>query len=198
MSNLCIKVLIFYCFPPTMSSRPARKIVPTAKLTAENAGDLELTSHRSAIAATLAAPQPQRTPFVPSSPVSEPLQPTLATDTSPASSPDQVPVRTSTSTKRPRPRPLLPANSIQTIPDDNIDSDGADDAPKVKKAKATPHQVGSMLQTEASIIEINDGDDQQNERLNKIDPSADIKAFFTAVPHVPGQNKGRMKCNLCA
>ena len=94
-------------------------------------------------------------------------------------------------------RPLLQAASfasIQTVPDDPTDSD---DAPKVKKSKATLHQVGSALETDVSIIEI-DSDDQQVKRLKKINPTADIKAFFTEIPRVLGQNKVRMKCKPCA
>jgi hypothetical protein len=81
-----------------------------------------------------------------------------------------------------------------TIPDDDPD----DGAPKAKKAKTTAPDAGSGLHTDVSIISIDDGDDLQSERLNKIDATADIKVFFTAVPRVPGQNKGRMKCNMCA
>ena len=178
-----------------MSSRPIRKIFPTAKLTAENAGDIELTSHRRAIAAAVAAPQLQSPASLPSSGPPDSVEPTLATAVVTAS-PKLVPAHSSTTTKRPR--ALLQAasfGSIQTVPDDSTDSDNT---PKVKKSKATPHQVGSTLQADVSIIEIDDGDDQQVERLNKINPTADIKAFFTEVPRVEGQSKGRMKCNLCA
>ena len=67
-----------------MSSRPVRKIQPTAKLTSENAGELLLTSHRRAIvsAAGLAALS------MPSSPVSELRGSTAPTDFDVASSPD--------------------------------------------------------------------------------------------------------------
>jgi hypothetical protein len=181
-----------------MSSRPTRKIQPTAKLTAENAGDLELSSHRRAVtSASLAAPHPQGAAVTPSSTIPEPLESTSAPGTGLRSSPDpvQAPTATSTSTKRPHPRPLLRAT---TIPDDESNStDIPDEAPKAKKAKTTPHQAGSGLHADTSIIEIDDGNDLQSERLNKIDPTADIKVFFIAVPRVQGQNKGRMKCNLC-
>ena len=62
-----------------------------------------------------------------------------------------------------------------------------------------PPQVGLVLQAEVSIIEIDDNNNhQQIEQLDKMSPTADVKAFFMEVPHMPGQNKGRMKCNLCA
>ena len=181
-----------------MSSRPVRKIFPTAKLTAENAGELELTSHRRAIAAAVAAPRPQSPSSSPCSAPPEPMEPTPATAVDPTS-PELVPACALTTNKRPRARPLVQAtslSSIQTVPDAYTDSD---DAPKLKKAKAMPPQVGSVLEAEVSIIETDDhDDDQQVEQLNKMSPTADVKAFFTEVPRVPGQNKGRMKCNLCA
>src|SRR5271170_3534556 len=84
-----------------MSPRPARKILPTAKLTAENAANLELTSHRRAVAVASAclAASPQ-----PSSPVSasvsEPFTSTTPADVDVESS-SPGPAPTWTSTKRP-------------------------------------------------------------------------------------------------
>ncbi|KAH9162653.1 hypothetical protein EDB89DRAFT_1913142 [Lactarius sanguifluus] len=174
-----------------MSFRPAstRKILPTAKLRAENAGNLELTSHRRAVAVASAglASTPQ-----PSSPVPEPFVSTTPTDVNvEPSSPGPGPVPTQTSTKRPG--QLSSHSTLDT--DDNAGI--AVDVPKAKKLKKTPGQLTTGLQTDVSIIEIDDVDDLQNERLNRTDPTADIKAFFTAVPHVLGQNKERMRCNLC-
>ena len=179
-----------------MSTRPIRRIFPNAKLTADNAGDIELSSHRRAIAATVAAPQHQSTPSLPHSGPPDPVKPTPATAVG-TTPPKLVPAHTSATTKRPRAHPLMQAtsfSSIQTIPDDHVDSDKA---PKAKKSKVTSHQVGPTLQSDVSIIEINDSNDQQVKPLNKISPTADVKAFFTEVSHVPGQNKGCMKCNLC-
>ena len=172
-------------------SRPIRKIFPTAKLTTENAGDVELTSHRRAITAAAAPPQPQSPPSLPCSGPPNPVEPTPAVVTV---SPTSVPAHVSTTTKRSR--SLLQAasfGSIQTVPDDPTDSDNA---PKVKKSKATLQQVGLALETDVLIIKI-DGDDQQVKRLSKINPTADIKAFFTEIPHVLGQNKVHMKCKPC-
>lgn len=45
-----------------MLSHPTRKSIPTAKLSANNAGDVELTTNRRAIAANSAAVHPQSTP----------------------------------------------------------------------------------------------------------------------------------------
>lgn len=179
-----------------MSSRPKRTIILTEKAK-EN--PLASESNRRVIETDSASPQPRfTTPSpVPPSSFHGTLESTSATRTATVghsldSSPDPMHVSTSASTKRPRPRPLLPTASIQTIPDD----DSADETPKAKKAKANPHQV-QALQTDASIIVIEDGDDP-NEPLNKTQPSADILKFFIEVPARPGQKKGRMKCDLCA
>jgi hypothetical protein len=56
--------------------------------------------------------------------------------------------------------------------------------------------TSSVSQT--SIIDIDDIDDPQEERLNKSNATADIQEFFTGVPRLPGQIKGRMKCDPCA
>ena len=179
-----------------MSSRPKRTIILTEKAK-EN--PLASESNRRVIETDSASPQPRFTTPSPVPPLSfhGTLESTSATRTATGghsldSSPDPMHISTSVSTKRPHPRPLLPTASIQTIPDDNT----ADETPKAKKAKANPHQA-QALQTDASIIVIEDGDDL-NEPLNKAQPSADILKFFIEVPARPGQKKGRMKCDLCA
>lgn len=177
-------------------SRPKCTIILTEKAR-EN--PLASESNRRAIETDPTSPQPQLTTSspVPPSSIHGTLESTsatlMATDShSLDSSPDPMHVSTSASTKRPRPRPLLPTASIQTIPDDET----ADETPKAKKAKTNSHQA-QALQTDASIIVIEDGDDL-NEPLNKTQPSADILKFFIEVPGQPGQKKGRMKCELCA
>ncbi|KAH9013230.1 hypothetical protein EDB85DRAFT_2158375 [Lactarius pseudohatsudake] len=160
-----------------------------AKLSAENAGNLELTSHRRAVTVTSVglASTPQ-----PSPPVPEPFASTTPTDFDEESSfPGPGPVPTQTSTKRPG--QLSSHSTLDMVDDAGV----AVDVPKAKKLKKTPRQLTTGLQADVSIIEIDDVDNLQNERLNRTDPTADIKAFFTAVPCVPGQNKERMWCNLC-
>ena len=183
-----------------MSTRPAHKSIPTAKLTADNAGDVELTAHHRAIAAAAAsAPQPQSAPPT-SSLLSDSLEPTpeptSATATDSALASNQVNAPTSTSTKRPRPCPLLPTTSLKTLANDT-DLDKTPKPKKTKKTKATPRQAGSGLQTEVSIIEIDDGD-SPHELLNKVKRSADIEALFIEIPSEPGQDKTFVKCDLCA
>ena len=105
--------------------------------------------------------------------------------------PDPAPLRT----KRPRPQPVL---CDQPTTDDDTDlTDVLDNAPEPKKAKTTSDQPATGLQADISIISIDDVEELQNERLNKNDPTADIKEFFTALPAVPGHGKGRVLCKLC-
>ena len=197
MSQWDIKMVSLFSVLLTLSSHPVQKIFPTAKLTAKNAGELELTLHHRAIAAAAAAPQRRSTPSSPCSGPPELLEPTPAMAVDPTS-PELVPACTLTTNKCPRACSLLQAtsiSSIQTVPEVYSDSN---DTPKLKKAKVTPHQAESILQAKVSIIEIDDDDDdQQVEQLNKMGPTADVKTFFTEVLPVPGQNNGHMKCNLC-
>ena len=192
-----------------MPPRPARKIIPTAKLAADNAGELELTTHRRAVAsasaAALAVPLPNSSSPLPASspplPASSPPLPASSppphTDTDDAS--DLVPVRGSLK----RPSQVL-QNSLSldsVIVLSPTTSDNAPEAvPTAKKTKTSPpsEQAPSHVLADSSIIEIDDIDDPRDERLNKNDPTADIKYFFSLVPRIPGQNKRRMKCNVCA
>ena len=192
-----------------MPPRPARKIIPTAKLAADNAGELELTTHRRAVAsasaAALAVPLPNSSSPLPVSspplPASSPPLPASSppphTDTDDAS--DLVPVRGSLK----RPSQVL-QNSLSldsVIVLSPTTSDNAPEAvPTAKKTKTSPpsEQAPSHVLADSSIIEIDDIDDPRDERLNKNDPTADIKYFFSLVPRIPGQNKRRMKCKVCA
>ena len=185
-----------------MPPRPARKIIPTAKLAADNAGELELTTHRRAVAsasaAALAVPLPNSSsPLPASSPPLPASSPPPHTDTDDAS--DLVPVRGSLK----RPSQVL-QNSLSldsVIVLSPTTSDNAPEAvPTAKKTKTSPpsEQAPSHVLADSSIIEIDDIDDPRDERLNKNDPTADIKYFFSLVPRIPGQNKRRMKCNVCA
>ena len=132
-----------------MSSRPIRKIRPTAKLTLENAGDLILTSHRRAIVASHATAPP------PSSPVSE--CPGSSTPDSVLSlSPDPSPC---TLAKR-APAPALVSGKSSEIDNDTNTTDVQEDSHKAKKLKTTPAPGQSAMrpQHDSSIIEINDTD----------------------------------------
>ncbi len=186
-----------------MSTRPARKLIRTAKLTADNAGELKLASHRRAIAsakasasAPLTAPQLNSSSFLSSSPL-PPSSPPPPTDTEDASSSVAEMSVARISSKRPSYNPIKSSRSHDSIM--TVSSSASNDipdaalAPKLKRPKLTVspgHQ-----EPEVPIINI---DDIEDEQLNKSDPTADIKYFFTKVPHVPGQVKRRLRCNLCA
>ena len=68
-------------------------------------------------------------------------------------------------------------------------------APKAKKSKTL--LTSGDLEGPMSIIDINDIDDPQDEQLNRSNPTANIKFFFSPVPRLQGQSKRCMKCNLC-
>ncbi|KAH9006048.1 hypothetical protein EDB84DRAFT_1447613, partial [Lactarius hengduanensis] len=157
----------------------------TAKLSAENAGSLELTSHRRAVASASLAAAP--TPLLP---VSESTPTGLESSDEPSSSPDPVSARM---TKQPR---AIPPAVSDNQGDDGNTTDVPDDAPAAKKVKTTSGQAIG-LQADISIISIDDVDNLENERLNKSDPTADLKEFFSAMPPLPGQEKGRMLCKSC-
>ena len=188
---------------------PARKIIPTAKLAADNAGELELTTHRRAVAsasaAALAVPLPNSSSPLPASspplPASSPPLPASSppphTDTDDAS--DLVPVRGLLKQPSQVLQNSLSLDSVIVL--SPTTSDNAPEAvPTAKKTKTSPpsEQAPSHVLADSSIIEIDDIDDPRDERLNKNDPTADIKYFFSLVPRIPGQNKRRMKCNVCA
>ena len=171
-----------------MSSRPIRKIQPTAKLTSKNAGDLILTSHCRAIVASHATALP------PLSLVSE-CPGSSTPDSASSLSPDPSP---RTLAKR-APAPALVSGESSEIDNDTNTTDVQENSHKAKKLKTTlaPGQSAMRPQNDLLIIEINDTDDLRTEQLNKTDASADIKEFFSPVPHVPGQEKVRMLCKLC-
>lgn len=177
-------------------TRPPRRIIPTFKLTADNAGELELASHRRVVAvasasasAALTAPEPISSPLPGSSPYPQ-------TDTEDASSPAADTSQARSSSKRPyrTAQGSLSLDSVIVL--SPTSSDVPDGAPKTKKPKASLAS-GDQDTSQISIIDIDDTEDPQDERLNKSDPTADIKYFFTAVPRVPGQAKRRMRCILC-
>ncbi|KAH9019409.1 hypothetical protein EDB84DRAFT_1566079 [Lactarius hengduanensis] len=184
-----------------MSPRPSRKIIPTAKLTADNAGELELSSHRKAVASASAASKvPPPISLSTSSPLPD-SSPPPQTDTDDALSlaTDLSEVRSSSKRPSQAIRSSLSLDSITVLSHTTSDA-GDDNTPKSKKTKTSPAsgvQEPSHILPDVSIIEIDDIDNPQDERLNKSDPSADIKFFFTTVPRLPGQAKRRMKCNLC-
>ena len=183
-----------------MSSCPSHTIYPSAKLTAENAGQLELSTHHHAVASAsaLAAPThgettiatsgpPGSTPSITSSPLPLPdLQPrvdkTLAPRYQPSNSAPQSSgkcLANNTSSAR----ASTPATSV-----DDID----DGMPTTKKAKTVwPSDTLDSLgmHSDVQVMDIDDVSDPCKESLNESDPTADIKLFFMLVPSPPGQAK---------
>jgi hypothetical protein len=157
------------------------------KLTAQNAGELILTSHCNAVASASLAPPPPQSAASQPLPVSEPSGLAAPMDLDVESSPVPVPSHPSqASTKRPGARPTI---------DSDANTTNVEDTPKMKKPKTTS---GQGLYADVSIISIDDVDDPQDELVNKTDPSADIREFFITLPLAPGQEKRRVRCKLCA
>ncbi|KAF8258253.1 hypothetical protein EI94DRAFT_1708159 [Lactarius quietus] len=174
-------------------SRPARKVVLPSRFT-DNLGEVELIPLCRAIVSTPtdSAPATTSSPLPVSSPPPQ-------TDTEDASSVAADPSQARSSTKRPS-QPTRSSLSLDSViilsPTTSDGPDGfPDTAPQAKKSKTSLTPVGRE-DTLTSIIDIDDIEDPRDEKLNKSDPTADIKYFFTAVPRVPGQPKGRMRCNL--
>jgi hypothetical protein len=180
-----------------MSSRPVRKKVPTTKLSADNAGELELSSHRTLVA-TAASSAPQALPPTTSEPQREssnssPADVAPAAQPAPSPRPSRLGPPSRLSAKRPW-NPFVLDSETDTDPELVPDNTPI---PKAKKAKASPEGT-SKLRAEVSIISIDDVEDPRDERLNKSDPTADIREFFIAVRPGEGEDKNRMKCKLCA
>ncbi|KAH8982261.1 hypothetical protein EDB92DRAFT_1894562 [Lactarius akahatsu] len=106
---------------------------------------------------------------------------------------DLVPARTSC--KRPHDVAVNKPPSVLTL---NDDCDGVLNSKKAKTQARPDTDTDTGMHSDVEVMDIDDVDDPHDETLNKTDPTADIKAFFTALPRVPGQAKQRMSCNLCA
>ena len=177
-----------------MMSWPSCKIIPPARYAVDN--KLEPTPHpRTVVSASVAltAPDLVSSPLPASSP---PPQTDMEDDSSFA---DHSQAWGS---------PKWPSSALQESSSlDSIiilsltTSDGAphtsdiNPAPKAKKSKTL--LTSGDLEGPMSIIDINDIDDPQDEQLNRSNPTANIKFFFSPAPRLQGQSKRCMKCNLC-
>ncbi|KAH9051620.1 hypothetical protein EDB83DRAFT_2316751 [Lactarius deliciosus] len=139
---------------------------------------------RVAKAACKCAPQLSKIPATSSPlPESSPLPPTDTEDTlSPA--PHLAHVRTSL--KWPSTATIKSYDSVITVSSTSDDtSEAVLVPPKFKKPKMSPTDQEPEVHTtdtNFSIIDIDDIEDLENEHLNKLHPSADIKHFFMALP----------------
>jgi hypothetical protein len=186
--------LLFFIPEVMTTRRPSHVIHPSAKLTADNVGELELSWHCHVVAsATSVTPRQLATSSASF------LPPCLPQPTPSDSDNTQSPLTSNqprTSCKRPR----VSHAGIDTSPSSPSLIDDHDDTLISKKAKKNgpPTDLdASGMHSDVQIMDISDVDDPRDESLNKMDPTADIKAFFTALPRVPGQPKPCMSCNLC-
>jgi hypothetical protein len=134
-------------------------------------------------------------PVASSSPLPESSQhPSTDTEDDPTPLPDR------SSSKRPSLSAVQSSHSSSSIisvtstTTASSDAPDLDDTPKQKKPKTLGVQD---VHSKTLIIDIDDIEDPQTEPLNKTDPTADIKYFFSPVPRISGQPKC-MKCDLCA
>jgi hypothetical protein len=188
-----------------MSFRPSCKTYLPARY-ANNAGEDEARTHRHPAASSAAAlshggPTPS-TSMPSDSPPPLPLDSldsdsqdkTLAPHLAPARSTGKR-AASSLNTGYAR-ASLLSRASSPSASTDIIDND----MPAAKKAKTlrpsdTVDDMG--MHTDVQVMDINDVSDPREEALNKTDPTADIKFFFSPAPPAPGQTKVQMSCDLC-
>src|SRR6266404_4797957 len=169
-----------------MSDRPSRKVQPTAKLGASNTAHLEISWQRSIVQSARAAEDRTQ-----GNGVSGQSRLSGFCDELPAPA-DSVPPQITL--KRPKPLSESIPSSSPTTGSGGGHATAILPTPPLKKAKTVSD--ASLAETKASIAEITEISDD-DEHLNKTDLTADIKEFFTSMPCVLGQNKRRMKCNLC-
>ena len=196
-----------------MSSRPSRTIYPSAKLTAENAGQLELSTHRRAVASATALAAPTA-PTCGEATVTTSAPAASMPSTTSSPSPhllDLQPRADKRIISAYRPSNLAPQNpgkrlahktsparaSTPTTSVDDI-NDGMLTTKKAKTVRPSDTVDSLGMHSDVQVMDIDDVADPRTESLNKSDATADIKFFFTLVPSPPGQAKLRMRCNLCA
>src|SRR6266404_2713421 len=187
-------------FRPSHIIQPSRIIRPSAKLHTDNVGQLEVTSHRHAVASAQVAQRGSDSPLLssPSLPPTELLDdPTSDDAPAPAPTPDSA---TALSLKRPlvsRNSSLSVLSLSTSLSDPSLDdSDCADVTTNSKRPKTNAHD--GTIPIDVQIIDIDGVEDPRDERLNKIAPTADLKEFFTTLARVLHQPKVRVRCNLCA
>jgi hypothetical protein len=194
-----------------MTFRPAQKIFSSAKLAADNAGELELTTHRRAVASAAAAltiSEPPRD----SSPL--PRYPSLPPSSSPPpTDTDDAALGATTNSLQVRQHQKRPFQAISNSPPPisrTLSSDSrhgaiilspttsdADTAPTAKRVKAPAASPSRAALTENSIIEIDDIDDPRDEQLNRSNAIADIAFFFELIPAANDQEKHHARCTTC-
>ncbi len=159
---------------------------------ASNAGDLEISWQRSIVASARAAEDGAECISGKARPLGsrDNADESSAQPTQASHSADSVPPRITL--KRPLSESIpcsLPTGSRASHATDVLPT------PLVKKAKTSLD--ANLAETNVSNLEITEISDN-DEPLNKTNLTVDIKEFFTSKPRLPGQNKCRMQCDLCA
>src|SRR6266404_7761306 len=159
-----------------MSSRPSFKL-----------HEPQLSSHRHTVASAVLLAQRGPAPSSSSSTPSH-LSACLPDEPSPRDSDTKQFLLTpvpGVSHKRPR-------AFHKSISESSLD-DSHDKKHNSKKARTNAPDNNANVQ----IVDI-DNVASPEEPLNKSDPTADIKAFFTTLPRLSDESKRRVSCNLCA
>jgi hypothetical protein len=194
-----------------MTFRPAWKIFPSAKLAADNAGELELTTHCRAVASAAAALTISELPRD-SSPL--PHYPSLPPSSSPPlTDTDDATLGATTNSLQVQQHQKRPFQAISNSPppisrmpsSDSRHSaiilspttSDADTAPTAKRVKAPVASPSRAALTENSIIKIDDIDDPRDKQLNRSNAIADIAFFFELIPVANDQEKHRARCTTC-
>ncbi len=160
-----------------------------------NVAELEVTSHRHAVASAALVVQCGPTP------PSSTLLPDKLSQPDPGNMPlpSQAPSDSADGTSHKR-QCLTSETTTLSLSLDNDDSNSYENTIVSKKARMNPPLCPNniSLHSDVQIVDINNVDDPHDEPLNKLDPTADIKAFFTSLPHVSGHSKQHVSCNMCA
>lgn len=181
-----------------MSFRPSRTVYPPARY-ADDAGGHDLSTHRRPAPSALATRDVPTTAV--STPPDSPTPLSLDSDSQVETvaktlAPGSAPARGTGKRAAPSHDTGYVRESSPSTSTDIVD----DDVPAAKKAKTLrpSDTVDSLgMHTDVQVMDIDDVSDPREEALNKTDPTADLKFFFTSAPPAPGQTKVRMSCNLC-
>ena len=137
-----------------MTTRGARKIIPSSKLTADNAGDLELPSHRKAVASASAA-------LTPSAPSPNPSSASLPLPLPQADADNSSPVPIGAPRARPlakRPSQVMSTSLLTCVltltpPQADVDN-GSPVAVDVRQARPLAKRSSQAMSSMESIIDI--------------------------------------------
>lgn len=206
------------------SNRPPRNTAPSAKLSADNGGELQLASHHSAVAAAkLKAKQPPKTAS--STALSQSQCGIQSTVPDIGNVTSSIITQASSSATTGQKRCIDDSddfdNSLSEISTER-EQTAQPISPPAKQKRKKRKQKSKMLTGEyrdfltttfinllsagpktltiendvvVQPIELSDTDEPQ--KLNQAQPTADIIYFFKPAPKIAGSNKGRVICKTC-